>query len=49
MTLGGYALGNLVPDIEERIHYVVAIVIAISLMPPAWAWLRRKKNVKPGL
>jgi len=43
MTLGGYALGNIVPNIEQRIHYVVAVVIAISLLPPAIAWLRRKR------
>ena len=28
MTLAGYALGSLVPNIEQRIHYVVAMVIA---------------------
>jgi len=44
MTLAGYALGNVVPDIEQRIHYVVAIVIAVSLIPPGIAWLRRKKS-----
>ncbi|HET9269168.1 MAG TPA: VTT domain-containing protein [Vicinamibacterales bacterium] len=44
MTLAGYALGNVVPDIEKRIHYVVAIVIAVSLIPPGIAWLRRKKS-----
>ena len=44
MTLAGYALGNLVPNIEQRIHYVVAVVIAISLLPPGIAWLRRKKS-----
>jgi membrane-associated protein len=43
MTLGGYALGNIVPNIEQRIHYVVAIVIAISLLPPAIAWFRRRR------
>jgi membrane-associated protein len=43
MTLGGYALGNIVPDIEQRIHYVVAGVIAVSLLPPGIAWLRRKR------
>jgi membrane-associated protein len=37
MTLAGYILGNIVPDIESRIHIVVAIVIALSLMPPAYA------------
>lgn len=40
MTLCGYALGNLVPDIESRIHLVIAAVIALSLLPPGIAWLR---------
>jgi membrane-associated protein len=44
MTLAGYALGNLVPDIEKKIHYVVAVVIAVSLIPPGIAWLRRKRT-----
>jgi membrane-associated protein len=44
MTLAGYALGNMVPNIEQRIHYVVAVVIAISLIPPGIAWFRRKKS-----
>jgi membrane-associated protein len=43
MTLAGYALGSLVPNIEQRIHYVVALVIAVSLLPPGIAWLRRKR------
>ena len=44
MTLAGYALGSMVPNIEQRIHYVVALVIAVSLLPPGIAWLRRKKS-----
>ncbi len=44
MTLAGYLLGNLVPNIEERIHLVVALVIAVSLLPPAIAWLRSRKS-----
>ena len=44
MTLAGYALGNLVPDIEQKIHLVVAAVIALSLVPPGIAWLRRRKT-----
>ena len=42
MTTAGYVLGNLVPNIEQRIHYVVAVVIAVSLLPPAIAWLKRR-------
>jgi membrane-associated protein len=44
MTVAGYWLGTLVPDIESRIHYVVAVVIFLSLLPPAIAWLRRKRR-----
>jgi membrane-associated protein len=44
MTLGGYLLGSFIPDIESRIHLVVAAVIALSLLPPAIAWLRGRKS-----
>jgi membrane-associated protein len=47
MTLAGYALGNTVPNIEQRIHYVVAAVIFVSLLPPGIAWLRHKKTIPP--
>lgn len=42
MTLGGYFLGQAVPNIEQNIHYVVAVVIFLSLLPPGIAWLRIK-------
>ena len=42
MTLAGYGLGHMIPNIESRIHIVVAIVIAISLLPPAIAFLRSR-------
>ena len=43
MTTAGYLLGNLVPNIESRIHLVIAGVIAVSLLPPAIAWLRSRR------
>jgi membrane-associated protein len=33
MILGGYALGHSVPNIGERIHYVIAVVILVSVLP----------------
>jgi len=33
MILGGYSLGRSVPNIGERIHYVIAVVIAVSVLP----------------
>jgi membrane-associated protein len=44
MTTAGYMLGNLVPNIENRIHIVVAVVIGLSLLPPVIAWLRRRRQ-----
>jgi membrane-associated protein len=46
MTLAGYGLGNLIPNLESRIHIVVAVVIAISLLPPAIALLRSRYGKK---
>jgi membrane-associated protein len=45
MVLAGYTLGRSVPNIERRLHYVIAIVIILSLLPAAFhAWnVRRKK------
>jgi membrane-associated protein len=42
MTTAGYLLRNAIPNIEERIHYVVAVVIFISLLPPGIALLKRR-------
>lgn len=47
MTLAGYWLGRTVPNIEQNIHYVVAVVIFLSLLPPAIAWLRARLRHAP--
>lgn len=44
MLMSGYALGNLVPNIEERIHLVVGVVIFLSLLPPFFAWWKGRKK-----
>jgi membrane-associated protein len=46
MTLAGYTLGSFIPNIESRIHIVVAVVIGLSLMPPAIAWIRSRSAQK---
>jgi len=33
LTLGGYLLGRSVPNIEQNIHLVIAIVIFLSILP----------------
>ena len=33
MTLAGYWLGRLIPDIESKLHWIIAIVIVLSFLP----------------
>jgi membrane-associated protein len=46
MTLTGYFLGQAVPDLEEHIHIVVAVVIFLSLLPGIIAFLRAKAQAR---
>jgi membrane-associated protein len=47
LTLGGYFLGSLVPNIGERIHWVIAAVVALSLLPAAIGALRARRHPVP--
>jgi membrane-associated protein len=47
-TLAGFYLGKAIPNIQERIHEVIAIVIFLSLLPAiikfaSERWKRRKQ------
>jgi membrane-associated protein len=44
MVLGGYTLGRQIPNISENIHYVIAVVIFLSLLPPAIGYLRSRSS-----
>lgn len=45
MVLLGYTLGLSVPNIEKRIHYVIAVVVIVSLIPAAYhAWKARGRK-----
>ncbi|HUL14598.1 MAG TPA: VTT domain-containing protein [Terriglobales bacterium] len=46
MILGGYFLGKSVPHIGERIHYVIAVVIFLSLVPAMVSILRARRVVR---
>ena len=46
MVTAGYMLGSAIPNIESRIHYVVAVVIFISLLPPGIALLKQRMRKK---
>lgn len=50
MILLGYTLGRTVPNIDRRIHYVIAVVIVLSLMPAAYhAWKARRGKTPPAM
>src|ERR1035437_7293527 len=42
MILGGYFLGSMIPNIDQRIHYVIAAVIFLSLLAPIISVLRAR-------
>jgi membrane-associated protein len=45
MTLLGYTLGRTVPNIDKRIHYIIAAVIVVSFLPAAYhAWKSRQNK-----
>jgi membrane-associated protein len=46
MILGGYTLGRSVPNIGQRIHYVIAVVIVLSLLPAIISILRARRQSK---
>ena len=48
MILGGYFLGRSVPNIGQRIHYVIAVVVVLSLLPAVISVLRARRGVARG-
>lgn len=49
MTLLGYTLGRTVPNIDKRIHYVIAAVILLSFVPAAYhAWKSHARSRQSG-
>jgi membrane-associated protein len=48
MTLTGFFLGRAIPNLERRIHLVVAVVIFLSILPGLIAWLRSRLQARAG-
>lgn len=44
MTLAGFFLGRSIPNIEKQIHWVIAAVIALSLLPILKEWLASRRK-----
>jgi membrane-associated protein len=43
MILGGYSLGRSVPNIGKYIHYVIAVVVLVSILPAVIGVLKSRK------
>jgi membrane-associated protein len=43
MILGGFFLGRTIPNISQRIHYVILVVIILSLLPAIISVLRARR------
>ncbi|MEO6325078.1 MAG: VTT domain-containing protein [Thermoanaerobaculia bacterium] len=42
-VLGGYFLGRTIPDLDKNIHFVIAIVVGLSILPIVYeAWKARR-------
>jgi membrane-associated protein len=46
MILGGYSLGRTIPNISQRIHYVILMVIILSLLPVIISVLRARRTAQ---
>ena len=46
MALTGYYLGRAIPGIDKKIHYVILVVIFLSLLPILKEWLDHRKQTK---
>lgn len=46
MTLTGYFLGNVIPDVEKKIHWIILIVIFLSFIPIIKEVLAHRKAPK---
>lgn len=44
LTLAGYTLGRRIPNIQSRLHLVIALVIIVSLLPAGIEALRSFRN-----
>jgi membrane-associated protein len=48
MILGGYFLGRSVPNIGQQIHYVIGVVVVLSVLPAVISILRARRSVARG-
>ncbi|MFA5167874.1 MAG: VTT domain-containing protein [Candidatus Omnitrophota bacterium] len=47
MTLLGFSLGRSIPNIEKKVHWVILVVIVLSVLPILKEWLHSRKKPSP--
>jgi membrane-associated protein len=47
-VLGGYFLGTVIPNVEHEIHWVILVVVVVSLIPPVMHVLRQRRTKTAG-
>jgi membrane-associated protein len=45
-TFAGFFLARRIPDIEQKMHYVLGAVILLSLIPPVFEYLRHRRAAR---
>ncbi|MFJ9100783.1 DedA family protein [Streptomyces sp. LUP47B] len=46
LTLGGYALGSSIPNVDRYLLPMVGVIVAVSLLPLAAEWYRSRRAAK---
>lgn len=44
VTLAGYFLGNMIPDVDKYLLPIVVVIILVSVAPPAYHMLKEQEN-----
>lgn len=44
MTLSGYFLGQIIPDADKYLLYIIILIVATSFIPPAVHLVKKKRN-----
>jgi membrane-associated protein len=44
MLLGGYLAGSRIPNIGQYLHYIIVVIIFLSILPPIIGILRSRRN-----
>jgi membrane-associated protein len=46
MTLGGYFLGSIFPDLGKHVEKVIVVIVAISVLPMLWEFTKAKLRAR---